>query len=159
LLPQAGYAREKAGLAFSGGMWLQQEHFVIEPRASIRFDVNDDKRDYLHIVPIEVGFYWLNNFDDLALYAGPGGSLEIVSQEVDLKSTVGSEIVATSERKLVEAQVCAGVFARAGLIFGRSGSVSPTLSVDYALTFVDFEETSLQRAIRINVGLTFGKGR
>lgn len=159
LIPQEGYARQTGGFGINGGMWLQMGHLVVEPRASFRADVANEKREYRHLVPLEVSTYWFNRFDDTAVFIGPGANLQYVQEEVDLKSSVGSEIVATSERRTLEFQYCFGVLARAGVVFGSSKVASPMLSVEYALTFLDFEKTSLQRGIHLNFGVLFGRGR
>lgn len=159
LVPQEGYARATNGIGIDGGVWIQSGHLVIEPRASVRFDVASPDRDYVHLVPLELGVFGLMNLNSCALYLGPGFGLHGLFESVEVEQTVGSEIEATSTARIEDNVFGVGVFGRAGVVLARSNTLSTALSVDYAVTFAEFARSSLERAVRINLGFVIGRGR
>jgi hypothetical protein len=158
IVPFQGYAGETQGVGFDGGVWVQLEHFVVEPRVGMRFDAEDDARGYFHLLG-ELGTYFFGEVGDHALFMGPGVGLHAIFERVDVHHTVGSAIEASTRDTLEDDVVGFGVFGRAGAVLLRTRVASIVPCVDYAITFADFTRGKNEHALRINVGILMGGGR
>ncbi len=160
LIPLEGYAETTQGVAVGGSVWIEVHRtFAIEPHATLAFDVADETRGYLHIVPLELGAYKLIPFGEHALFVGPGFGWHAIFEQVDVDRSLGAVIMTRTQDTKRDHVFGVGLFARLGVLLFHGSFVSVAASVDYAVTFADFATSNQEQAVRGNLLLLFGGGR
>jgi hypothetical protein len=153
--PFSGYADRQLGGGLQLGGWFETYDFVIEPRFGFLTDLSQERETYLHL-PLEVSIAYLFTRDDLSPLLGLGGGLGYAHEEIFVEHQIGEVLVTRTHDQISDSLMTAQLFARAGLLMLRTYDASLVVTLDYALTFGDFQERSVAQALRLGLGLVLG---
>ncbi len=153
-----GYARNVPGLGLDGSVWLERSRWVVDLRLGLRSDVTEPQRDYFHI-PLEVSAERLVPIAGHAFVLGAGTGVTYLHESVELTQTIGHFAVTRAHYRIKDSTIGVPLLARAGLLFSRVSSVSVLASCDYSLTFANLKHGFREQALRLHIGLLFGRSR
>jgi len=155
IAPFAGYADEQLGGGIEIGGWFETYDFVIEPRFGVHSDLTSEREEYVHL-PLEVSIAYLFTRDDISPLLGLGGGLGYAFEAVYVEHEIGEVLVTRTHDRITDSVMTAQLFARTGLLMLRTYDASLALTLDYALTFGDFQERTVEHALRIGLGIVLG---
>ena len=155
IAPFSGYADRQLGGGIELGGWFETYDFVIEPRFGVRTDLTRERETFLHI-PLEVSAAYLFTRDDFSPLLGLGAGLGYAHEEVYVEHEIGELLVTRTHDRISDSLMTATLFARAGALALRTYDASLIVAVDYALTFGDFQERSVEQALRLSFGVVLG---
>jgi hypothetical protein len=155
IVPLAGYADRQIGAGVEGGIGALFDRMLVLGTVGIRHAVTNDDDTFTH-VPFEASFCYLLAGGDSAPLLGGGVGLHYLFEQVYFQRSVGDVLRSTSTDVIEDSEAGATLFARAGVLLGRTHLASWMISVDFAVTFAEFEERSSEHALRLNFGALLG---
>lgn len=155
VVPLRGFADRQLGAGIEAGFGLVFERAAVQCDIGLRHSVTDSDDTFAHM-PIEVSAMYLLSSGNHAPFVGGGVGLYYVFEQVYVSRTVGTVLRSTSTDVIEDDTFGAGVFVRAGVLLEREATFSWLLSADYSTVFADFQERSLEHALRLNVGVLVG---
>jgi len=155
IAPIRGYADQQIGGGVDIGGWFETYDFVIEPRIGIRTDLTREREAFFH-VPLELSAAYLFTRDDVSPLLGIGTGLGYAHEEIYVEHEVGEVLVTRTHDRISDSLLTATLFARGGVLVLRTYDVSLLITIDYALTFGEFQERSVEQAVRLSFGVVLG---
>ncbi len=142
------------GFGVDIGYWGEAEHFAVDVRLGVRFDLvpGDDSYGY---VPVDVGVMWLPLLGNFTPLIGAGMGPRFHWESRARNPTLGTVIPTRTEE--IDRAVGFGIggYARLGAMFLRTYSTRITLYVDYEPGYANLNGRDFQQAVSANLGVIF----
>jgi hypothetical protein len=155
IIPLEGYADRQPGIGVEAGLWVEIERLLLMPTLALRQSISGRDETYTHVA-LDFMLGYLVTDAENALFLGGGLGPHALYERVYVERSVGTVFRSTSSDVIEDFIGGASLFARAGVAFWRTSTVTLIVSADYAVTFANFQERSSEQAVRINVALAVG---
>jgi hypothetical protein len=150
-----GYAGNPGGgLDLGLSYWFEAQAFAIEARVGVRFDAVEASASYAE-VPLDFGIFYLLSTGDFVPFIGGGVGYHYLWEKKVRTVTVGAVLPATTEIVAEGDGWGAAVYARAGLLLGRTHGGRIALAVEYDAILATINGFRSPQAVMLGATLIF----